>query len=107
VKNIAFLMDRRGQWSLAPAFDITYSFNPSGDWTARHQMTLNGKRDDFELEDFKACAKSASMKRGKAEAIIEAVRSVVARWHEYADKAGVAARQRDVIQNALRLGPLR
>ena len=37
VKNIAFLMDREGQWSLAPAFDITYSYNPSGDWTATHQ----------------------------------------------------------------------
>ena len=53
VKNIAFLMDKAGEWSLAPAFDMTYSYNPSGAWTARHQMTLNGKRDDFDLEDFK------------------------------------------------------
>jgi serine/threonine-protein kinase HipA len=45
VKNIAFLMNKEGQWSLAPAFDLTYSYNPSGAWTARHQMTLNGKRD--------------------------------------------------------------
>ena len=40
VKNIAFLMDKRGRWSLAPAFDVTYSFNPSGAWTSMHQMTL-------------------------------------------------------------------
>jgi serine/threonine-protein kinase HipA len=45
VKNIAFLMNKEGLWSLAPAFDLTYSYNPSGAWTARHQMTLNGKRD--------------------------------------------------------------
>ena len=37
VKNIAFLMDREGRWTPAPAFDITCSYNPSGDWTATHQ----------------------------------------------------------------------
>ena len=77
VKNIAFLMDKSGTWSLAPAFDIIYSFNPSGTWTASHQMTLNGKRDDFTLEDFKACARAASMKRGRAETIIKEVREKV------------------------------
>ena len=35
VKNIAFLMDKSGNWSLSPAFDMTYSFNPAGAWTAR------------------------------------------------------------------------
>src|SRR6267378_1897221 len=71
VKNIAFLMDKAGHWSLAPAFDVTYSYNPTGDWTATHQMTMNGKRDGFTLADFRACAKSAVMKRGRAESIIE------------------------------------
>ena len=70
-------MDRSGTWSLAPAFDMTYSYQPGGQWTATHQMTLNGKRSDFTLEDFKACANSASMKRGRAETIIEEVRAVV------------------------------
>jgi len=64
VKNIAFLMDKRGRWSLSPAFDVTYSYNPSGDWTANHQMTVNGKQDDFTLADFEAVARVASMKRG-------------------------------------------
>ncbi len=54
VKNIAFLMDREGRWSLAPAFDITYSYNPSGSWTATHQMTVNGKRDGFVMADIQA-----------------------------------------------------
>ena len=39
VKNIAFLMDRSGTWSLAPAFDMTYSYQPEGKWTSSHQMT--------------------------------------------------------------------
>lgn len=106
VKNIAFLMNKRGDWSLSPAFDMTYSYNPSGPWTSSHQMTLNGKGDDFVLDDFKACAKAASMKRGRTETIIEEVRTVVARWREYADEAGVNPEQREKIQRTLRLDPL-
>lgn len=105
VKNIAFLMDRRGHWSLAPAFDVTYSYNPSGTWTASHQMSLNGKRDDFRMADFKACAQAASMKRGRAAAILAEVRNAVAGWRDFADAAGVAPDQRDRIQSALRLQP--
>jgi serine/threonine-protein kinase HipA len=103
VKNIAFLMDKSGSWSLSPAFDITYSFNPSGSWTASHQMTMNGKRDDFTPEDFKACAKTASMKRGRAETIVREVLETVSRWRDYADEAGVPVTWRDQIQKTLRL----
>ncbi|MGD8618995.1 MAG: HipA domain-containing protein [Gammaproteobacteria bacterium] len=103
VKNIAFLMDKSGEWSLSPAFDMTYSFNPSGAWTASHQMTLNGKREDFSMDDFNACARAASMKRGRAAAIIEEVQDVVSRWRDYAETAGVPDAWREKIQGTLRL----
>lgn len=103
VKNIAFLMDKRGQWSLAPAFDLTYSYNPSGVWTASHQMTLNGKRDGFTMDDFKQCANAAVMKRGRAERIVAEVIAAVARWPEFAAAANVDARWRAQIQDHLRL----
>jgi serine/threonine-protein kinase HipA len=99
----AFLMDKQGQWSLAPAFDVTYSYNPSGAWTATHQMTLNGKRDAFDLDDIRGAAKSATMKRGRAEAILEQVRSAVARWPEFAAMARVPDEVRDKIQHVHRL----
>ena len=102
VKNIAFLMDKSGSWSLSPAFDVTYSYNPTGAWTASHQMTLNGKRDDFVVEDFKACARVVSMKRGRAEAIINEVQRVVSRWQDYAEDAGVPTVWREQIQQAIR-----
>jgi serine/threonine-protein kinase HipA len=104
VKNIAFLMDRTGAWTLAPAFDMTYSFQPGGQWTSSHQMTLNGKQDGFELADFEACARSASMKRGRAKAILGEVTAVVSRWPEYADEGKVSPAQRDRIFQALKLG---
>ena len=103
VKNIAFLMDKLGEWSLAPAFDVTYSYNPSGSWTATHQMTLNGKRDGFTLADFDACAKAALMKRGRAGKIIEEVRAAVKRWPEFAAAAQLSDDWRDKIQNTHRL----
>jgi len=102
-KNIAFLMDRHGQWSLSPAYDLTFSCNPEGDWTSRHQMSLNGRRDHFTQADFNACARLATLKRGRAKAIIDDVSAVARRWPEYANKATVAARWREHIQPLLRL----
>lgn len=103
VKNIAFLMDRSGTWSLAPAYDVVYSYNPQGRWTSSHQMTLNGKRDGFVLDDFKTCAKALSMKRGRAQTILAEVNQAVLRWPDFANRAGVEASQRDAILLALRV----
>ena len=103
VKNIAFLMNQLGEWSLAPAFDVTYSYNPGGAWTAMHQMTLNGKRDGFTLADFEACRKAALMKRGRAASIIEEVQAAVKRWPEFAAEAKLSDEWRNKIQKTHRL----
>ena len=105
VKNIAFLMNKAGEWSLSPAFDITYSFNPSGAWTASHQMMMNGKRDHFTLEDFNACARTASIKRGRAAKILAEVQATVAQWPSFAEAAGVPDVVREKIQRTLNLKP--
>ncbi len=106
VKNIAFLMDKSGNWTLSPAFDLTYSYNPQGDWTSRHQMSLNGKRDDFTLEDFKACAKQVAMKRGRAEEIVRQVQEAVLQWPQFAEAAGVPVAVAEAISGVHRLGVL-
>ena len=103
VKNIAFLMTKSGEWSLAPAFDMTYGFNPAGAWTANHQMTMNGKRDHFTMQDFNACAKTASMKRGRAAKIVAEVQATVSTWKTFADRAGVPEGVRKKIQSTLNL----
>lgn len=105
VKNIAFLMDKAGHWTLSPAFDMTYSFNPQGAWTASHQMSMNGKREGFTLEDFQACARTASMKRGRAQAIVAEVQDAVSRWPQFAQDAGVPHAVREKIQQTLLLTP--
>ena len=105
VKNIAFLMNKSGEWSLSPAFDMTYSFNPAGAWTASHQMTMNGKRDNFTLDDFNACAKKASMKRGRAAKIVSEVQATVSKWKSFAEQAGLPDGVRQKIQRTLNLKP--
>lgn len=94
VKNIAFLMDKKGNWALSPAFDVSYAYNPSGSWTNAHQMSLNGRRDAFEMSDYLDFAKMAGLKRARGRDILEEVRGAVARWSEFADEAGIDSRFR-------------
>ena len=103
VKNIAFLMDKTGQWSLAPAFDVTYSYNPSGSWTGTHQMTINGKRDEFSRPDMRAAGRIAGLKQGRADALLDEVTAAVRRWPEFAAEAGVPDEIADRIRRAHRL----
>ena len=103
VKNIAFLMDRGGNWSLSPAFDITYNYKIDGEWTARHQMSVNGKRDGFVTEDLLQCADTVSMQRGRAREIIVEVADAVAEWPAYAAQAKAAEPKAIEIEAALRL----
>ena len=103
VKNIAFLMTRDGRWRLAPAFDVTYSYNPSGNWTATHQMTLNGKREAFVMADVEAAAKVAGLKRGRAPAILLEVRDAVKRWPQFAARAKLTGDVVERIQRAHQL----
>jgi serine/threonine-protein kinase HipA len=103
VKNIAFLMDQQGRWSLSPAFDVMYAYNPSGSWTARHQMSVAGKREGITFDDLQSVAETASMKRGRAEAIAREVTAAVARWREFAERAGVPDDQLALIGNSHRV----
>ncbi|MBO7060707.1 MAG: type II toxin-antitoxin system HipA family toxin [Fibrobacter sp.] len=83
-KNIGFLMDKRGNWMLAPAFDVTYAYNPAGRWTGTHQMTFNGKREKFTLDDFKEVAKSAGLVQGRYKRILEQVQDSLASFKKRA-----------------------
>ncbi|MGJ8690785.1 MAG: type II toxin-antitoxin system HipA family toxin [Gammaproteobacteria bacterium] len=103
VKNIAFLMNSTGQWVLSPAFDVVYAWNPNGAYTGAHQMSINGKRDNFVLEDLLALASSAGIKAAKAKQVIERVIASVKRWPQFAEQAGVEPVRSKQIANAHRV----
>ena len=103
VKNIAFLMNKAGEWTLAPAFDVTYSYNPSGSWTATHQMTLNGKREDFRKADIRTVGRSAGLKQGRALNLLDEVVAAVERWPEFAERASLPRDVSESVRRAHRL----
>jgi len=80
-KNHAFIMDKQGRWSLAPAYDLCYSYSPSGTWTRYHQLSLNGKRDHYTYDDLIAAAPHADI-RNPGE-IIQQVSQIVSQWERY------------------------
>lgn len=100
-KNTAFMMDTDGTWYLTPAYDVSYSYLPGSFWVDTHQMTVNGKRDDFTLDDLLSVA---SQVRGMdARQIIKEVCEAVAQWPRFAREAGVPATASERIGEAHRL----
>ena len=100
-KNFSFLMNKQGNWSLAPAYDLCYSYTPGGKWTNRHQMSLNGKQDNFTIEDLQKVGENMGIRSYKA--IIEEVAESVSHWMEYAKDCGVRADHADTIGKNLLL----
>lgn len=103
-KNFSFLMDKNGKWSLAPAYDLCYSYTPSGKWTNRHQLSLNGKQDNFTYKDLITVAVNMGIRNSKQ--IIEQVRETVSHWKDYAKEGGVKEIHSQIINdNLLLLAP--
>lgn len=100
VKNLAFLMDRRGQWRLSPAYDVTYAWDTSNQWTRRHQMSINGQRERFERNDLLTLASNGRVKNAVAHEMVDTVIQAVRNWPTFAAEAGVAADTATSIGNA-------
>lgn len=103
VKNVAFLMDREGQWRLAPAFDVSWAYNPSGAWTSQHQMSLGGKRDAFMFDDLVAGGRAAGLPVRAVRQVLGEVTGALSRWREVAGQVGVRPKFIDDIEATLRL----
>lgn len=86
-KNISFLMTPDGKWQLSPAYDVTWAYNPTGEWTSQHQMSINGKWTDITRSDLMTVA--SSMHINRPDEIIEQVQDAVAAWPEAARKAEI------------------
>ncbi|MBA2614004.1 MAG: type II toxin-antitoxin system HipA family toxin [Bacteroidetes bacterium] len=98
-KNFSFLMNKKGEWQLAPAYDLTYSYNPESKWVSQHNLSINGKTKDITKEDLLRVGHEMNVK--KAKAIIEKVQSVIKKWAQYAKKTGVKADQIKAIDKTL------
>jgi serine/threonine-protein kinase HipA len=77
-KNISFLMNRKGEWRLSPAYDMSWAYNPTGGWTSTHQMSINNKWDNITRDDLLKVAYEMNVKRAKN--IIDQVVDAVSQW---------------------------
>ncbi|MEX1005748.1 MAG: type II toxin-antitoxin system HipA family toxin [Acidimicrobiia bacterium] len=100
-KNISFAMNRRGEWRLTPAYDVMWAYNPAGDWTARHQMTINSKRDGFTRSDLVGVGLEAGV--DDADAVFDEVVAAVRDWPTHADVSGVEGERSEAIAATHRL----
>ena len=91
-KNISFLMDKKGIWSLSPAYDITFSYRKDSIWVSAHQMLINGKSDNIEKEDLLKVAEKAGIKKSDAVKSIEQIINSVSKWKCFAEKSGMTER---------------
>lgn len=100
-KNISFLMNEQGHWYLSPAYDMGYAYNPKGNWTATHQMSVNGKFDNITRQDLMTCATNNNIKN--AAEIIDQVCDVAAHWLTIARECGVPQTMIDGINSYIGL----
>ncbi len=100
-KNISFLMDKNGNWKLSPAYDVIYSYNPKGEWTNQHQMTINGKRDEFTLKDLYKVG--ADQRIDSYRSIAKDISDVISTWPKIAKELDIKKSYIDEIRDAHRL----
>jgi serine/threonine-protein kinase HipA len=92
-KNTSYIMNWDGEWSLAPAYDLTFSPGPGG----HHTIAVHGETASPTWAGMLALARPAGIDEPTAVAILEQVREAVDAWpvearaHEV--DAGTIARQ--------------
>ncbi len=87
-KKFTFLMDQSGRWSLAPAYDVSFSYEPTSAHTAKHNLTVNGKRDGFVRDDLLAVARRFRLRN--AQAVFVEVQEALGEWSRFAEQAGLS-----------------
>lgn len=83
-RQVSLRMDRAGRWTLAPAYDLTFTEGPGGE----HSMAVAGVGRPGRADLLRA-AGQAGITRKRAQAVIDEVAAAVAGWPERAASAGV------------------
>ena len=95
-KNFSFLMRKGATWEFSPAYDVTFSHNPNGEWTNQHLMSLNGKYKNFNSDDFFKIADRFGI--GGASLIIGDVKNALKEWNSFAQMAGLKKEETEWIR---------
>ena len=86
-KNFSFILDAStGQWSLAPAYDLTFSSGPGGE----HSTTVAGEGRAPAYHHFVELAKQYDIPTKEVKSMIAEIADSKERWPEFAEAAGVS-----------------
>lgn len=99
-KNFSFKLTQGGKWELAPAYDVTFAYNPANKWLAQHLMSVNGKFDKITIKDIREVADRYEL-LGACKEIVDSVADAVDQWPTFAKLAGVAQDKVDEITAAI------
>jgi serine/threonine-protein kinase HipA len=99
-KNAAFLMDENGKWRVAPAYDLTFHRNSSG----QHKMGVMGKGAPTE-SDLKEFGKEIGISKKAVSQILEEVKESLLTFPKLASEFGLGKFERDRVKKALPLQP--
>ena len=81
-KNLSFILKKGEQWQLAPAYDLTFAFDPGGNWTYQHFLSVSGKYDHIRADHILAVAQRFAI--GSGPQVLTQVRDAVAQWQDIA-----------------------
>ena len=107
VKNISFIMDRTGKWMLSPAYDITFSYNPTNKWLRAHQMTVNGKTTEIGLADLLEAGAKMGVKERRCKDIISEIGASVSGFASYAEQVGIKEKTFEFINSVLEINKIK
>lgn len=100
-KNFSFILKEGHAWELSPAYDVTHAYNPKGEWTYQHLMSVNGKFDDITREDLLVEADRFGVRRAKDQ--LAAVREALENWSNYARESKLKTSAMDRVSKDFRL----
>jgi len=89
-KNFSFLMNKEGEWRLAPAYDLTRSQGINGE----HTTSVAGEGKAPGRPHMFKVGESVGLKPAMMEQVIEQVSVAIGRWNEWCDMAGIAKDKR-------------
>jgi serine/threonine-protein kinase HipA len=98
-KNFGFILRQGQAWSLAPAYDVTHAYNPKGDWTYQHLMSVNQKFTDISREDLLAVADRFGIR--KPVNALSDVRAAIDNWSQFAKQANLSQALQDRVADDL------
>ena len=82
-------------WELAPAYDVTHAYNPQGEWTYQHLISVDGKFNSISRADLLVEADRFGVRRPLD--ILAGVRAALDNWPNYANAAGLSNATANVI----------